>query len=732
MKGKSLPSALGVVALLLVLTCVGGAQESQDLVNNKDVYVTLSYDDEISYKYKEEAPQEIPLSIDLETKLIDVVFVIDVSGTMAAGDVPFGSSYFSRLQVVKRAINAYIMNVIDEKSHIKLVTFGEEINVSEWQTKNDTIKSIEGLIEGGQLSRGADALFKAIDEILHHEKRAVLVLFTDGVVPDSSWGTHPYLDVKSFAAENGIEINTVIIGFDKIPETDKTEDLEDLASETNGFFHHIKNASQIEDIEMYFQEKYFSNLENVIISLQPMEDIEIIGTAAEELGTVLRGDRKTLLFNLMVNKPRENIKQTLATLAISYGSKYGPYQEEFDIEASLKVQTMVEYYLELVNNTLRAYKYYIVGGIISLVTLLLLIRHLWISHKRTGWIRQGDDLFRQGDQEFSMKKYEDASPLYEKALGFFKMAKSTQKQNFCERRIKECKGLLTRWIQKSSELEKILEEIEAKKNQLRTLVGYEPPGRMYDWLFAKIPSIKPLFGMENLITKAREHIKERNLTEIDADILVLDEKLRNMKELVSTCESTKKEYLNNRAALNENLAQFYRIDVSYIGKFCNISQRDALYYLNFLIDENLGTCVDYDRNHYAEIRRVENIEISEVAKEKPKSTKKIEQNIYFISHYLEEDASGIEKIDILRRMLNISEEEMASLLEVLKEESDEDRYYIDWYEEKIVVDYFTLKDYFYNAFRRGQAISDIIQMPVNKCGIPEEIQRRIITDSQDW
>ncbi|MGD2071911.1 MAG: vWA domain-containing protein [Candidatus Thorarchaeota archaeon] len=726
MKGRLLYSVPGIVALLLVLTYVGGVQQSQDLVNNKDVHVKLSYDNEISFDYLEEDPKELFLEVYLGTKPVDVVLVVDISGTMAAGDVPYGKDYFSRLQVAKRAINAYMMDVIDEKSLIKLITFGPDISVSEWESKNDTIDDVRGLIEGGTLSRGADALFEAINQILAHDRRSELVLLTDGVVPETSEGDYLYPDIKPHAEENNIKINVVLIG------TEPSYELEDLAAQTGGFFIWIKEAILIENVKEKFEEKYSTSLENVTISLQPSHGNEIQGSATEELGTLPRGTTQEFVYSILLKKPQKSTEQTIAALDISYDSVYGSYEETFNIGANFDIQTKWEYYLDLIQGKIARYRYHIIGGLLSLFILILFARYLWVSYKRSQWVLQADNFFKKAHQKFSSREYEDALPLYEKALELYTCAKNKEKQNSCKKSMKECKNAVTTWIQKSSELDTIIEEIEANKDLLKRLLGYQPPGKMYEWFFANVPSIKPLFGPENMIDEARNHIKERDITEIKTDILVLKEKLEQLKEIASICETNKSRYENNRKALRENLIQFIKMDVSYICKFCDISEMEALFYLNFLIDENLENCTDYDRNCYIEVEHLKDEEIQEKPEEvSPAFSEEIEQKNNFVSQYLEEDVHGIEKIEILRKTINASEEEMASVVHALQD-VDENRYYIDWYEEEVMVDYLTLKNYIHNAFKKGQNISDIIQTSVNKCTIPTDVQKRIINDSKDW
>jgi hypothetical protein len=726
MKGRLLYSALGIVALLLVLTYVGGVQQSQDLVNNKDVHVKVSYDNEVFFAYLEDDPKELSLEVYLETRPVDVVLVVDISGTMAAGDVPFGKDYFSRLQVAKRAINAYMMDVIDEKSLIKLITFGPDISVSEWESKNDTINSVRGLVEGGTLSRGADALFEAINQMLAHDRRSELVLFTDGVVPETSEGVYLYPDIAPYAEENNIKINVVLIG------TEPSHELEDLAAQTGGFFIWIKEAILIENVKEKFEEKYSTSLEDVTISLQPSRGNEIQGLATEELGTLLRGATQEFVYNLLLKKPQKNTEQTIAALDISYESIDDSYQETFNISANFDIQTKWEYYLDLIQAKIARYRYHIIGGLLSLFVLILFARYLWVSYKRSQWVLQADNFFKKAHQKFSSREYEDALPLYEKALELYTNAKNKEKQNSCEKSMKECKDALITWIQKSGELDTVIEEIEGKKDMLKRLLGYQPPGRMYEWFFANVPSIEPLFGPENMIDEARNHIKERDINEIKTDILVLNEKLNKLKEIALICETNRSGYENNRKALLENLVQFVKMDVSYICRFCDISEMEALFYLNFLIDENLENCTDYDRNCYIEVEHLKSEQIQEKSKEvSPALSEEIKQKIDFVSRYLEEDVPGIEKIEILRGSINASEEEMTSVVHALQD-ADENRYYIDWYKEEVMVDYLTLRNHIHNAFRKGQNISEIIQTSVNKCTIPTDIQRRIINDSKDW
>jgi hypothetical protein len=410
------------------------------------------------------------------------------------------------------------------------------------------------------------------------------------------------------------------------------------------------------------------------------------------------------------------------------------------------------------------------GIVCALISFFFVIFVATISMAIYWWIRRiksnkkkGDIILQRGQKKFNNEEYGNARKLCNQALKLYTKARDEEKQNRCKNQIKECEKGIEELDQEISNLKKIMGQIEKEKGRLRTLIGCDPPCGMYELFLAEGSIIKSLFGANSSLIKAQKCIKNGIISEIRDESDVLIEKLKKLRGINSAYEYCKRGYSSYREVLNEILEHYGGLDLLYISRFCNVSQLDALFYLNFLIDENKKRCLKYNRLKLIQIKRKEGIvqippemraktrpindferirsEVGKFNNNRHKIKKKLEigdiigekkERINFIRQYLK-DNIGIKKIEILRRIMDISPEELKLLLNrLVRNEAKEKRYIVDWDEEKVVIDYFALKDHIRQESKNQKDVLKILKNGVNRCKIPDEIQERIISDLEEY
>lgn len=150
----------------------------------------VSGDEEGNYSLTLEAYAENKVTSTTTTTPLDIVLVLDTSGSM---DEPFGNGQGSRLSALKTAVDSFIGKVAEnarktEANHqISIVTFDDDASrvceLTPVNTGAETLKNaVKGLSAGG--ATGTDEGMEKAENVLENAQEGserIVILFTDGV-----------------------------------------------------------------------------------------------------------------------------------------------------------------------------------------------------------------------------------------------------------------------------------------------------------------------------------------------------------------------------------------------------------------------------------------------------------------------------------------------------------------------------------------------------------------------
>lgn len=150
----------------------------------------VSVDEEGNYSLTLEAYAENKVTSTTTTTPLDIVLVLDTSGSM---DEPFGNGQGSRLSALKTAVDSFIGKVAEnarktEANHqISIVTFDDDASrvceLTPVNTGAETLKNaVKGLSAGG--ATGTDEGMEKAENVLENAQEGserIVILFTDGV-----------------------------------------------------------------------------------------------------------------------------------------------------------------------------------------------------------------------------------------------------------------------------------------------------------------------------------------------------------------------------------------------------------------------------------------------------------------------------------------------------------------------------------------------------------------------
>ncbi|MBG90815.1 MAG: aerotolerance regulator BatA [Actinobacteria bacterium] len=201
-------------------------------------------------------PQDILLQRESQTEGVDIMMVLDVSGSMAAEDFKPDN----RLEVAKNTILSFIKK--RESDRIGLVVFGGDSYVQcpptlDYRALSQLLSSVtlnmagEGTAIGMAISTGLSRLSRS------HSKSKVMVLLTDG---ENTRGAITPERAARMAQQLGVRIYTIGVGrkggvdimlpTGQVQHMDVDEDsLIEIASITNGQFFRAHNEKDL--IEIY-------------------------------------------------------------------------------------------------------------------------------------------------------------------------------------------------------------------------------------------------------------------------------------------------------------------------------------------------------------------------------------------------------------------------------------------------------------------------------------------------
>ncbi|RMG99526.1 MAG: VWA domain-containing protein [Deltaproteobacteria bacterium] len=191
-------------------------------------------------------PQSSRLSDVVRHEGIDIVFALDLSESMEAGDL-----FPSRLEAAKAVIDEMI--AARPHDRIGLVVFGATAStVSPLTMDHDVLRALLrklriGLVDGTRTAIGA-GLGVALNRLEESDSESkVVVLLTDGV--HNAEGIDPDA-VASEAAERGVKVFTVLMGRHGTGSIDPAR-LERIASVTGGYAY---TAEDVEALRTTFQD----------------------------------------------------------------------------------------------------------------------------------------------------------------------------------------------------------------------------------------------------------------------------------------------------------------------------------------------------------------------------------------------------------------------------------------------------------------------------------------------
>jgi len=188
---------------------------------------------------------------EIQTFGVDIMLVLDVSGTMAEGDMVSGGRQISRLEAAKTVMQGFING--RQSDRIGLIAFGtQSLTRSPLTVDYDLVSLALSEIDvdlfpedmrrtaiGNALATGVDRLWRS------DAKSKIVILLTDGA---NTAGNIAPLTAAEIAQSEGIRVYT--IGFGSPNRTDVDEEtLKQIADSTGGRFF---RSSSLQDLQRVY------------------------------------------------------------------------------------------------------------------------------------------------------------------------------------------------------------------------------------------------------------------------------------------------------------------------------------------------------------------------------------------------------------------------------------------------------------------------------------------------
>lgn len=280
----------------------------------------VSVDEEGNYSLTLEAYAENKVTSTTTTTPLDIVLVLDTSGSM---DDPFGNGPGSRLSALKTAVDSFIGKVAEnakktEANHqISIVTFDDNASrvcgLTPVNTGAETLKNaVEGLSADG--ATGTDEGMKGAENVLKNAQEGserIVILFTDGVPTRfSSYSpsvAHDAVNAAKRMKDAGVTIYAIGVFSGADPSNTSTKankfmnavssNYPNAKSEVTGYFLGVPTAWAIDlgsrgEGKYYFASSSASGLEDVFdtiantvtsstLEVNPDEDAVLSDTLSE-------------------------------------------------------------------------------------------------------------------------------------------------------------------------------------------------------------------------------------------------------------------------------------------------------------------------------------------------------------------------------------------------------------------------------------------------------------------
>jgi len=294
--------------------------EIEKIVKNDTVTVNRTYWDNETVERNETVIKGAPL---------DVEFVIDESNSMGNGCGLFSPpDCMTRLDYAVEATESFMGQMPDDKARAGLAgyswnnIFGDDSK--QYQTLTDDYDAVNSSL--GDLSAGGTTpidrgLELALDDIAdqsndNHDR--IVVLLSDGY---DNRGDDPMVQAER-AADMNVTVHTIGIG------DDDDELMTDIAAETGGEYHHVSDASNLEDVfesiirEETERKETKENLESEWVTV-PVEKVDEI-TRRDEVE--VRYEVETEIPNSTVRSDRDVVRQPVT---LNYKKNTGTWQTAF-------------------------------------------------------------------------------------------------------------------------------------------------------------------------------------------------------------------------------------------------------------------------------------------------------------------------------------------------------------------------------------------------------------------
>lgn len=181
----------------------------------------------------------------------DIVFAIDLSGSMEKRDFDLDGQELSRLEAVQRVGSHFVRRRVGDR--VGLVVFGDQAYYGSPLTFDTgaVARAIESAVIGisGRSTAISDGLGLAVKRLAKSDAPSrVVILLSDGV---DTKGTVSAIDVAALAKKHGIRVHTIALGPADLETAPKTRDavdtktLREVAEWSGGESFRVKNMSDL-------------------------------------------------------------------------------------------------------------------------------------------------------------------------------------------------------------------------------------------------------------------------------------------------------------------------------------------------------------------------------------------------------------------------------------------------------------------------------------------------------